>query len=140
MSTTSNLILQNRAQSLANYPHARVVGPWIYISGTSSRRPDNTYEGVSQLPDGELQLDIRKQTRAVIENIKDTLQQSGASLTDLVDLTVFLVDMRDYAGFNEVYNEYFNAETGPARTTVAVKELPSPKLLIEIKAVAMKSQ
>ena len=53
-----------------------------------------------------------------------------------MDLTVFLIDMRDYGAFNKVYNEFFDAKTGPARTTMAVKELPSPKLLIEIKAVA----
>jgi 2-aminomuconate deaminase len=64
------------------------------------------------------------------------LERAGASLKDLIDVTVFLVDMKDYAAFNEVYNQYFDPQTGPSRTTVAVHQLPSPKLLIEIKSVA----
>ncbi|RIB07687.1 Endoribonuclease L-PSP/chorismate mutase-like protein [Gigaspora rosea] len=89
------IILSDKARPLANYPHARVAGGLIFVSGISSRRPDNT------------------------------------------NLTVFLVNMDDYPAFNEVYNTYFEAQTGPARTTVTVKQLPSPKLLIEIKATAL---
>ncbi|KAG9296873.1 hypothetical protein G9A89_006828 [Geosiphon pyriformis] len=133
------IILQEHAQALAHYPHARLAGGLIFISGISSRRLDNTYEGVTTLENGTYQLDIRLQTRAVLENIKAILASiNGATLRNLVDLTVFMVNMSDYAAFNEVYNDYFDqAETGPSRTTVAVKELPSPKLLIEIKAVAL---
>ncbi|CAG8545718.1 4311_t:CDS:2 [Acaulospora morrowiae] len=133
---SQTVILPDRAQPLANYPHARKVGGFIFVSGVSSRRSDNSYEGVKELPTGAFELDIREQTRAVIENIDTILKASGASLENVVDLTVFLIDMKDYSGFNEVYNKYFDAKTGPARTTVAVKELPSPKLLIEIKATA----
>jgi 2-aminomuconate deaminase len=64
------------------------------------------------------------------------LKAAGGTLKNLLDITVFLVDMKDYAAFNIVYNKYFDAQTGPTRTTVAVKELPNPRLLIEIKAVA----
>lgn len=109
----------------------------IYVSGISSRRFDNTYDGVIEHVDGTQTLDIAQQTRAVILNIQAILRAAGADLKHLVDITVFLVDMRDYKRFNEVYNEYFEAETGPARTTVAVHQLPSPKLLIEIKSVAL---
>ncbi|KAJ3296615.1 hypothetical protein HK104_001441 [Borealophlyctis nickersoniae] len=136
-------VLTNRAPGLARYPHARAAGGLIYVSGVSSRRPDNTWEGVTETPDGKFILDIRAQTRAVIQNIQAILKAAGANLKNLVDLTVFLVDMADYAAFNEVYNEFFDAETGhtsvlgPTRTTVAVKELPNPRLLIEIKAVAL---
>lgn len=130
------LILQDRAQALASYPHARIVNDLIYISGISSRRLDNTYEGVHENTDGTFTLDIREQTRAVIENIAAILKAAGETLESLIDITVFLVDMKDYAAFNEVYNKYFKAETGPSRTTVAVAALPSPKLLIEIKSVA----
>ncbi|CAG8468093.1 9693_t:CDS:2 [Ambispora leptoticha] len=119
------VILADKAQALAHYPHARVAGGLIFVSGISSRKLDNTYEGVIELPDGTLQLDIRAQTRAVLDNIKGILESVGASLRNLVDITVFLVDMGDYAAFNEVYNKYFEAETGPSRTTVAVKQLPS---------------
>ncbi|CAG8589481.1 2672_t:CDS:2 [Diversispora eburnea] len=134
----TNIILSDRAQPLANYPHAKVIAGFIFISGISCRKPDNTYEGVNELPNGELELDIKEQTRAVIKNIEIILKASSpeASLNDLIDLTVFLIDMKDYSGFNEIYNEFFDAKTGPTRTTVAVKQLPSPKLLIEIKATA----
>eukprot|EP00158_Paraphelidium_tribonemae_P003134 Partr_v1_DN25908_c0_g1_i1_m68641 putative Endoribonuclease L-PSP len=130
------VIVGDRAQALAAYPHARIANGMIYVSGISSRRFDNSYEGVDVMADGSLQLDIRRQTRAVLENIKVILEAAGASLDNVVDLTVFLVDMDDYAGMNEVYNTFFAKETGPSRTTVAVKALPSPKLLIEIKAIA----
>ena len=136
MTSTESYILPDRAGALANYPHARRVGDLIFVSGVSSRRPDNTHEGVRQDEDGTVHLDVAQQTRAVIENIGVILNAAGASLEDLVDLTVFLVDMNDYKAFNEAYNEYFDAETGPSRTTVAVHQLPHPNLLIEIKAVA----
>lgn len=129
-------ILGERAGALANYPHARSAGDLIFVSGVSSRRADNTHVGVEILENGEVRKDIAEQTRAVIENIGVILEEAGSGLDELVDLTVFLVDMRDYAGMNEVYNEFFNAEKGPARTTVAVHQLPHPNLLIEIKSVA----
>ncbi|MCE7935783.1 MAG: RidA family protein, partial [Chlorobi bacterium CHB2] len=66
--------LGDRAQALANYPHARRVGDFIYVSGVSSRRLDNTHAGVTIKEDGSVQLDIREQTRAVIENIKAILE------------------------------------------------------------------
>ncbi len=136
MTSTESYILPDRASALANYPHARRVGDLIFVSGVSSRRPDNTHEGVTIDEDGTVHRDAAQQTRAVIENIGVILNTAGASLEDLVDLTVFLVDMNDYKAFNEAYNEYFDTETGPSRTTVAVHQLPHPNLLIEIKAVA----
>ncbi|KAI8809820.1 Endoribonuclease L-PSP/chorismate mutase-like protein [Cladochytrium replicatum] len=137
---STNFIVDGRAQGLAKYPHAKKVGNTVYVSGISSRRFDNTWEGVEELPDGTWKLDIRAQTRAVIENIKTILEAAGGGLEHLVDVTVFLVDMNDYAEMNEVYNEYFTAENGPTRTTVAVKQLPNPRLLIEIKSVAVLPQ
>ncbi len=130
-------ILEGRAGALANYPHARKANGMIYVSGVSSRRHDNSHEGVTIHEDGTVELDIREQTRAVIENIRVILQAAGADLENIVDLTCFLVEMKDYGGMNEVYNEYFNAEKGPSRTTVAVHQLPHPNLLIEIKAIAL---
>ncbi len=81
-------------------------------------------------------LDIRAQTRAVIANIAEILAAAGAGLSDLVTLTTFLVSMDDFDGYNEVYAEHFD-ESGPARTTVAVHQLPHPHLLIEIQATAV---
>jgi 2-aminomuconate deaminase len=109
----------------------------IFVSGVSSRRFDNTHEGVAIDADGRATLDATAQTRAVIENIRAILRAAGADLEHVVDATVYLVDMDDYRAMNDVYNEYFDASTGPSRTTVAVRQLPHPNLLIEIKAVAL---
>eukprot|EP01111_Echinosteliopsis_oligospora_P005969 TRINITY_DN1979_c0_g1_i2.p1 TRINITY_DN1979_c0_g1~~TRINITY_DN1979_c0_g1_i2.p1 ORF type:complete len:183 (-),score=81.07 TRINITY_DN1979_c0_g1_i2:31-504(-) len=133
----TSYILETRAKSLAHYPHARLAGGMLYVSGISSRRPDNSVAGVKVKEDGSVEKDIKEQTKAVIENIEVILKAAGAGLNNLVDVTVFLVDMRDYAAYNEVYNTYFTAEHGPSRTTVQVVSLPGPHLLIEIKAVAL---
>jgi 2-aminomuconate deaminase len=75
------------------------------------------------------------QTRTVIENIRDILQSVGADLNDLVEISTFLINMNDFGGYNEVYGEFFDFD-GPARTTVAVHQLPHPHLLVEMKAIA----
>lgn len=129
-------VLKDKAQPLGNYPHVKRVGDFIYVSGTSSRRKDNTHAGAIQKEDGSWELDIRAQTKAVIENIGALLAGENANLSHLIDITSFLVDMKDFKGYNEVYATFFDHETGPARTTVAVHQLPHPNLLIEIKAVA----
>jgi 2-aminomuconate deaminase len=117
------------------FPHARQAGDLIYVSGTSSRRPDNTIAGAAVDEMGTTSLDIRVQTRAVLENIRTILQEHGADLGDLVQATAYLVSMNDFGGYNEVWAEYF-PESAPARTTVAVHQLPHPHLVIEIQAVA----
>jgi 2-aminomuconate deaminase len=132
------IILDDRAAALARYPHARVVGDLVFVSGISSRRPDNTHDGVTIHPDGRVEKDIRVQTAAVLKNIRAILQAAGASLDDVVDMSVYLVDMADYGGMNAVWNEHFtDKEKAPARTTVAVHQLPHPNLLVEMKAVAL---
>ncbi len=131
-----SFILPDRAGALASYPHARRVGDLIFVSGISSRRPDNTHEGVTIDSDGTVHKDIREQTRAVLRNIDVILKAAGSGIEDVVDITVFLVDMSDYKGMNEIYNTFFKAATGPTRTTVAVHQLPHPNLLVEMKAVA----
>jgi 2-aminomuconate deaminase len=131
-----NYKVEELAQPLANYPHAKRVGDLIFVSGVSSRRQDNTHRGVTIDDDGNTELDIAEQARGVLDNIDRILGEANASIDDVVDVTVFLVDMDDYGGFNDVYNEYFDAETGPTRTTVAVAELPHPNLLVELKVVA----
>jgi 2-aminomuconate deaminase len=124
-----------RARPRGRFPHAKVAGDLVYVSGTSARRPDNSIAGAAVDDLGTTALDIRAQTRAVIENIRDILGDAGAGLTDLVQVTTYLVSMNDFGGYNEVWAEYFD-EGGPARTTVAVHQLPHPHLLIEIQAVA----
>ena len=119
------------------YPHVKVVGNWIFVSGTSSRRADNTIAGVEIIDEmGTKLLNIEEQTREVLKNIERNLATVGASLKDVVDVTTFLVNMNDFAGYNKAYAEFFNKETGPARTTVAVHQLPHPDLVVEIKATA----
>ncbi len=82
-----------------------------------------------------MRLDAAAQTRALLANLERILGDAGLALDDLVDLTTFLVDMDDFAAYNEVYGEMFRSG-GPARTTVAVKALPHPHLAIEMKATA----
>lgn len=128
-------VIEGRATPRGRYPHVKVVGDFIFVSGTSSRRSDNTIAGAIVNSDGTKTLDIREQTRAVILNIQAILQHVGAELQHIVDINSYLVDMKDFDGYNEVYAEYFDFD-GPTRTTVAVKELPHPDLNIEIKAIA----
>ncbi|WP_245992853.1 RidA family protein [Prauserella muralis] len=124
-----------KAKPRGRFPHVRVSGGFAYVSGTSSRLPDNTIAGASVDEMGTTTLDIRVQTRAVLTNIRDILAEVGADLSDLVSVTAYLVSMNDFGGYNEVYGEFFD-ENGPARTTVAVHQLPHPHLLIEISGVA----
>ena len=119
------------------YPHIKRVGDFIYVSGTSSRRPDNTHVGATKDENGNWNLDINLQTEAVIRNIETLIKNMDASLEDVVDITTFLVDMKDFKGYNEVYGQFFD-HNGPTRTTVAVHQLPHPNLLIEIKALVYK--
>ena len=134
---TSAIILgADRASSLAHYPHARRIGNLLYLSGCSSRRADNTHAGVTIHADGTVKKDIEAQTEAVIKNVAHILHEAGLALENLVDMTTFLVDMNDFAGYNRAYNRHFTKDDGPARTTVAVHQLPHPNLLIEMKAVA----
>ena len=111
--------LSDKATPRGTYPHIRRAGDFLFVSGISSRRPDNSIAGAIVDEQGTTHLDIRVQTRAVIENIRDILHSMDCDLVDLVDVTVFLVNMNDFAGYNEVYAEFFS-EGGPARTTVAV--------------------
>ncbi len=133
----SSQVIEGKARPRGKYPHFKRAGDFIFVSGTSSRKADNSFAGASADAAGTMKLDIREQTRAVIENIRDILKSAGAALSDCVEVTSFLTDMNDFGGYNEVYGEYFDYD-GPARTTVAVHQLPHPYLRIEIKAVAFK--
>ncbi|GCD88084.1 RidA family protein [Nocardioides sp. LS1] len=131
------VVVGGKAAPRGRFPHVKVAGDLVFVSGTSSRRPDNSIDGATVDALGVTGLDIRTQTRAVLENIGDILQAVGSSLEDLVQLTTYLVNMNDFGGYNEVYGEFFD-ETGPTRTTVAVHQLPHPHLLIEIQAIAFR--
>jgi 2-aminomuconate deaminase len=130
-------VVTGKATPRGRFPHVKRAGDFLFVSGTSSRRPDNTIAGADADAMGTTTLDIRVQTRIVIENIADILASVDASLTDVVEVCSYLVNMNDFGGYNEVYGEFFDID-GPTRTTVAVHQLPHPHLLIEIKAIAYK--
>ena len=135
--STEAKIVAGKATPRGRYPHVKRAGDFLFVSGTSSRRSDNTIAGATVDAMGTTQLDIKEQTRAVIENVRDILRSVDADLSDVVEIGSFLVNMNDFGGYNQVYGEFFGPD-GPARTTVAVHQLPHPHLLIEIKAVAYK--
>ena len=132
------------AQGLANYPHARTIpstAQTMFVSGTSSRRGDGTYAGCETQADGTHVLDCGEQTAAVLKNIEAIVQ--GASdgrcgLESVVDATVFLTDMKDYAKMNAEWNKAWPDRTkAPARTCVQVSALPNERLNVEIKCQAI---
>jgi 2-aminomuconate deaminase len=137
MAAGESKVVEGKAAPRGKYPHLKRAGDLLFVSGTSARRADNTIAGATVDRSGTAELDIREQTRAVIENIRDILNSVGARLQDVVEISTYLVNMNDFGGYNEVYGEFFTYD-GPARTTVAVHQLPHPHLLIEIKAVAYK--
>ena len=139
MGQVEGKVVDAKAKPRGKYPHVKRAGDFLIVSGTSSRRADNSIAGAEVDAMGTTRLDIGVQTRAVIDNVRDILRSVGAELGDIVEITSYLTNMNDFAGYNEVYGEYFDYD-GPARTTVAVHQLPHPHLLIEIRAVAYKPQ
>jgi 2-aminomuconate deaminase len=139
MAKVESKIIDGKAKPRGNYPHIKRAGDYLFVSGTSARRADNTIAGAEVDEFGTTYLDIREQTKAVIDNVRDILGSVDAQLKDIVEITTYLVNMNDFAGYNEVYGKYFGND-GPARTTVAVHQLPHPHLLIEIRVMAYKPE
>ncbi|GAA3161176.1 MULTISPECIES: RidA family protein [Streptomyces] len=133
--TDDGIVVPGKATPRGRFPHLKTAGDLVFFSGTSSRRPDNTIAGATADDMGATTLDIREQTRAVLANVREVLAAAGATLDDLVQVTTYLVNMNDFAGYNAVWAEHFD-ERGPTRTTVAVHQLPHPHLLIEIQGIA----
>src|SRR5258708_17336453 len=139
MKKVEGKLVAGKAKHRGKCPPVKRAGDFLIVSGTSARRGDNTIAGAEVDELGTTELDIREQTKAVIENVRDILKSVGSSLEDVVEVTTYLVNMNDFAGYNEVYGTFFSYE-GPARTTVAVHQLPHPHLLIEIRAMAYKPE
>jgi len=139
MGKVESQVVAGKAKPRGKYPHVKRAGDFLFVSGTSARRADNTIAGAEVDEFGTTHLDIREQTKAVIENVRDILKSVSAQLEDVVEVITYLVNMNDFAGYNEVYGTFFGSE-GPARTTVAVHQLPHPHLLIEIRAMAYKPE
>jgi 2-aminomuconate deaminase len=120
------------------YPHARRAGELLFLSGIGPRpAAGGDIPGTETRADGTVvTTDIEAQCHAVFANVRAVLESAGATMDNLVDVTVFLTDIeRDFAVYNRVYAEYFSAEDGPCRTTVEVTRLPTP-IAIELKCIA----
>lgn len=119
------------------YPHARRVGNLLFLSGVGPReRGTKQIPGVEMNDAGEVDsYDIEIQCRSVFQNVRNIVEDAGSSWENIVDVTVFLTNMKDdFAAYNRIYAEYF-AENQPCRTTVEVNKLPTP-IAIELKVIA----
>lgn len=134
----SKKISTNKApKPVGAYPHARQVGNLLFLSGIGPREagtnniPGNKYDAKGKL----VKYDIAAQCHSVFKNVKTVLEESGSEWNNMVDVTVFLTNMkRDFKIYNELYAQYFK-EAQPCRTTVEIKSLPTP-IAIELKVIA----
>ena len=133
----SKIISDSAPEPVGLYPHARKVGNLLFLSGIGPRK-----KGTKEIPGVELDADgnitnydIEKQCRSVFDNIRTVVESSGSSWGQIVDVTVFLTNMKDdFKTYNKVYAEYF-ADNQPCRTPVEIKSLPTP-IAIELKCIA----
>jgi 2-aminomuconate deaminase len=126
MSDPKDDVVSTRApEPVGAFPHAKRVGDLLFLSGIGPRS-----RGVKEIPQG-----IEAQTLAVFRNVRVVLEDAGASWDDIVDVTVFLTDMKgDFPTFNRLYAEHFSTNR-PTRTTVEVGALPTP-IAVELKVIA----
>lgn len=129
---------QRAPEPVGAFPHAKRVGSLLFLSGIGPRkRGSKTIPGVTLDAGGDiLEYDITAQTLAVFENVRFVLEDAGARWDDIVDVTVFLTDMkRDFPTFNALYAEHFQTNQ-PTRTTIEVGSLPTP-IAVELKVIAV---
>ena len=122
------------------FPHAKRVGELLFLSGIGPRvRGSKEIPGVTLDASGNItSYDIETQCRAVFENVRLVLEDAGATWQDIIDVTVFLTDMKkDFSTYNRIYAEYFagRGKPNPTRTTIEVGALPTP-IAIELKVIA----
>ena len=128
---------QKAPQPVGAYPHARRVGNLLFLSGIGPRTPDtNEIPGLKLDKNGNfLEFDFEAQCKSVFDNVRIVLEESGSKWENLVDVTVFLVNMkRDFHTYNKLYAEYFK-DAQPCRTTCEINSLPTP-IAIELKCIA----
>lgn len=128
---------ENAAKPLGAYPHARRVGNLLFLSGIGSRSAiDNSIPGLVQDEKGTItSYNIVAECHSVFANVKAVLEASGSKWNNIVDVTVFLTNMKDdFPVYNKIYGDYFK-EVDACRTTVEVKSLPTP-IAIELKVIA----
>lgn len=134
----TEVVSSNRApEPVGAFPHARRVGSLLFLSGMGPRkRGSKEIPGVTLDAQGRIvSYDMEAQCRAVFENVRLVLEDAGGAWEDIVDVTVFLTDMKkDFPTFNRLYSEYFRSNQ-PARTTVEVGALPTP-IAVELKVIA----
>lgn len=131
----------NAPEPVGLYPHARRVGNLLFLSGVGPRtRGAKTIPGVELDDKGRVvSYDIETQCRSVFQNVRHVVEEAGSSWENIVDVTVFLTNMKDdFAKYNAVYAEYF-ADNRPSRTTVEVGSLPTP-IAVELKVIAIISE
>ena len=124
-------------QAVGLYPHARKVGNILYLSGVGPRKAGQTdIPGVTLNERGEIEsYDIEIQCHSVFDNIRFILEDAGSSWDNIIDVQVFLTNMKDdFMAYNKIYAEYFK-ENQPCRTTIEIKSLPTP-IAIELKVIA----
>ena len=138
---SSKISSDNAPKPVGLYPHARRVGNLLFLSGVGPRTAksninDSTVPGLELDHNGNIiSFDFAAQCHSVFNNIKIILEESGSSWDNLIDVTVFLVNMkRDFRTYNKIYAEYFK-KNQPCRTTVAIDSLPTP-IAIELKCIA----
>jgi 2-aminomuconate deaminase len=127
----------NAAAPLGAYPHARKAGNLLFLSGIGSRSAkDNSIPGLVQDEEGNIvSYDIQAECHSVFANVKAVLEASGSSWSKIIDVTVFLTNMKkDFPVYNRIYADYFK-DVEACRTTVEVKSLPTP-IAIELKVIA----
>lgn len=132
-----SVISSTAPESVGLYPHAKKVGNLLFLSGIGPRQKgEKKIPGVEQDEKGNIiSYDIEKQCHSVFRNVKTVLEESGSSWDKIIDVIVFLTNMKaDFPAYNKLWAEYFS-NNPPCRTTVEIKSLPTP-IAIELKVIA----
>ena len=133
----SKIESQNAPEPVGLYPHARQVGNFLFLSGIGPReKGKKEIPGVKLDDDGNIiSYDIEIQCHSVFKNVRTVLEDAGSNWKNLVDVTVFLTNMKeDFEIYNRIYAEYFK-DNQPCRTTIEINSLPTP-IAIELKCIA----